>query len=93
MERISISKAQRYDHSITVNNNTWFERCHTLPKKCLIWTYCFSAGMSFENVVRESIWFNKEKTVADRYSFCHEICELSVDKQYDDESYTLSITI
>lgn len=70
-------KKDKYNHSITVVENTWFERCHTSPMTCIFITYCFSVNFTFEQTLRESSIVEGQslssETVADRFSFCREV--------------------
>lgn len=82
-------KKGKYNHSATVAENTWFERCHTSPTTCVLITYCFSVNFSFEQTLRESSILEGQsvsrETVADRFSFCREVCLLGLDEEFDQE--------
>jgi len=41
-------KFGKYDHSITMAHNTWFERCHLSLESCVIITYAFAWQFSYE---------------------------------------------
>ncbi|CAL1671812.1 unnamed protein product [Lasius platythorax] len=78
----------KYNHEASVAENTWFERCHT-SATCIIITYCFSVNMTYGQIIRESsIIANKEtyrKTVADRLSYCREVCMLALDAEFEEQ--------
>lgn len=82
-------KKNKHRHSATVAENTWFERCHTSPMTCILITYCFSVNFTFEQTLRECSVIEGQslssETVADRFSFCREVCLLSLDREFDQE--------
>jgi len=82
-------KKGKYRHNATVAENTWFERCHISPAACILITYCFSVNMTFEQSIRESSIVNQQQisreTVADRFSFCREVCMAALDEQFEEE--------
>lgn len=71
--RFLCMKKEKYRHTATVAEDTWFERCHISPAACILITYCFSVNMSFDQTIRESNIIDGEQisreTVADRFFF------------------------
>ncbi|XP_018399788.1 PREDICTED: uncharacterized protein LOC108777409 [Cyphomyrmex costatus] len=88
-EFVCRSKKGTKFHSKTVTENTWFEHCHTLVATCVFITYCFSVGVNFEQTIRESSVIEDQtvstETIADRFSFCREICMISLDNEFEFE--------
>jgi len=82
-------KKGKYRHIATVAENTWFERCHISPAACIFITYCFSVNMTFEQTIRESSICDGQQisreTVADRFSFCREVCMAALDEHFENE--------
>lgn len=76
-------KKGNYKHIASVAQETWFERCHISATSCMLITYSFAMNFNFEQTIREcSIIDNQQissETVADRFSFCREICMISLD--------------
>lgn len=73
-------------HRFSRAQNTWFENCRVTPDQCMILTYCFSHRYSYEDAIREASLPGRiisSETVADRYSFCREVCMIALDKMYD----------
>ncbi|CAH2084406.1 unnamed protein product [Euphydryas editha] len=78
-----------YSHSATVAEDTWFERYHTSAQACILITYCFAKRMTFEQTKDEcSIVENEQvstETIADRFSFCREVCMVTLDDNFETE--------
>lgn len=82
-------KKNKYRHATTVAKNTWFERCHISAEACMIITYCLASHMTFDQTIRKSSivsnqQISKEK-IADRFSFCREICMIALDNDFVQE--------
>lgn len=62
-----------------------FERCHISIESCLIITYAFAWWFSFEQTMHECSIVNGQivssETIADRFSFCREVCTIALDKK------------
>lgn len=84
-------KKGKYHHNSTVAENTWFERCHTSAATCVLITYCFATNFNFDQTIRESSIVENQsvsrETVADRFSFCREVCMLALDTHFEDEGH------
>jgi len=56
---------------------------------------CFSVNMTFEQTIRESSIIDQQQisreTVADRFSFCREVCMAALDEQFKQEGLLGSI--
>jgi len=82
-------KERKYRHTATVAEDTWFERCHISAAACILITYCFSVNMTFEQTIRECSVNDGQQvsreTVADRFSFCREVCMAALDEQFEGE--------
>lgn len=87
--RFLCMKKGKYRHTATVAEDTWFERCHISPAACILITYCFSVNMSFDQTIRESSIIDGQQisreTVADRFSFCREVCMAALDEEFQEE--------
>jgi len=70
-------------------DNTWFERCHLSLESCVIITYPFAWQFFYEQTRHECSLFNDQtvsfETIADRFSFCREVCAIALDKMYEAE--------
>ncbi|XP_051171181.1 uncharacterized protein LOC127288027 [Leptopilina boulardi] len=82
-------KKNKYNHTVSVAENTWFENTHISAASCILMTYCFAINFSFEQTLRESSIIEGQQlsreTVADRFSFCREICMVALDQQLEEE--------
>lgn len=82
-------KKSKYNHSASVAENTWFERCHLSPACFMLMTYSFSINLTFNQTVRErSIVEGQQlstETVSDRFSFCREVCMAALDQEFEAE--------
>lgn len=75
-------KSRSYDHAISAASNTVFEDSHIPPDRVIILIYAFVTSMPYEIAIRESSITNvttSSATVADRFSYCREICMLSLE--------------
>lgn len=63
-----------------------FEFCHVSIETCIIITYAFARRFTFEQARHECSIVEGQtvssETVADRFSFCREVCTLALDKNY-----------
>lgn len=60
-----------------------------LLRHASLYDYCFFVNMTFEQTIRESSVVDGQQisreTVADRFSFCREICMVTLDKRFEKE--------
>ncbi|XP_043478507.1 uncharacterized protein LOC122508906 [Leptopilina heterotoma] len=82
-------KKGKYCHRHTVAENTWFEQCHNSAASCMMVTYCFSVSFDFQQTIRESSIVEGQnissETIADRFSFCREVCMIALDEHFLEE--------
>lgn len=82
-------KKGHYSHNVTVAKDTWFERTHISAEMCILLTYCFAMDYSYEQTKRECSLIPGQsissETIADRFSYCRELCILSLDESFENE--------
>lgn len=77
------------EHNVTVAENTWFSNSHISAAGCILITYSFAVNFTFNQTLRESSILEGQQlsreTVADRFSYCREICIVALDQQLEEE--------
>ena len=75
----------RSQKDFTVCKGTWFERAKSSPAQILIITHCFALRQSYEVTQIEcSLGDHRvsNSTICDWFSYCREICMISMDSKY-----------
>lgn len=71
--------------SQSVAKGTWFEKTKLSPAQVLLITHCFAHKSSYALTVTECSFGDQqlsERTVADWFSYCREVCMISMETKY-----------
>ncbi|CAH0722178.1 unnamed protein product, partial [Brenthis ino] len=78
----------RHDQkTISATQGTWFENVKVSPEKVVLLTYAFANKFNQEQAIKETSIdkITSSATVVDWYSYCREVCMISLDEQFETE--------
>ena len=71
---------------VAVADGTWFNNSKISIEKSILLTYCWSQGFSYKKTRQECRFDNEvvsDETITDWFSYCREVCMISLDTLYE----------